>query len=176
MICNVQCRVTEKNQENSLLLRINAHKISVPVIRKQNVVKCIGNTHTHRYGHVGRVSSVIRSQWPSVLRRRSAVDRLLGLRFRIPPGAWMFALCVVSKRQKGKMKDSEDKETSTDEVKKTREYKKISRWGRDFLHPSRPVLGPTKPPIQWVPGLLSGVKRPGRGVKYPPHLELRLKK
>jgi hypothetical protein len=28
---------------------------------------------------------------------------------------------------------------------------------------SRPVLGPTQPPIQWVPGALSlGVKRPGR--------------
>jgi hypothetical protein len=24
------------------------------------------------------------------------------------------------------------------------------RWGRDFLHPSKP--GPTQPPIQWVPG------------------------
>jgi len=25
------------------------------------------------------------------------------------------------------------------------------RWGRDFLYPSRPVLGPIEPPIQWVP-------------------------
>jgi len=48
-----------------------------------------------------------------------------------------------------------------------------SRWmgrggGRDFPHPSRPVLGPTQPPIQWVPGLSPGVKRPGRGVDQPP--------
>jgi hypothetical protein len=25
--------------------------------------------------------------------------------------------------------------------------------GRDFMHLSRPVLGPTQPPAQWVPGL-----------------------
>jgi len=25
-----------------------------------------------------------------------------------------------------------------------------SRWGRDFLHLSRPALGPTQRPIQWV--------------------------
>ena len=31
-----------------------------------------------------------------------------------------------------------------------------SRWGRDISHPSGLALGPTQPPIQWVPSL-SGV-------------------
>jgi hypothetical protein len=33
------------------------------------------------------------SQWPRGLRRRSAAARLLRLRVRIPPGAWMFVSC-----------------------------------------------------------------------------------
>jgi hypothetical protein len=28
-----------------------------------------------------------------------------------------------------------------------------SRWERDFSHMSRPVLGLTQSPVQWVPGL-----------------------
>ena len=31
-----------------------------------------------------------------------------------------------------------------------------SRVGRDFSHLSRPALGPTQPPVQWVPALSRG--------------------
>jgi len=51
-----------------------------------------------------------------------------------------------------------------------------SRWGRDFPHPSRPVLEPTQPPVQWVPGLSRG--QSGQGVAFTthPHLVPRLRK
>jgi hypothetical protein len=36
-----------------------------------------------------------------------------------------------------------------------------SRWGRDFSHPSKRVLGPTQPPVQCVRGLFPGSKAAG---------------
>jgi hypothetical protein len=50
-------------------------------------------------------------------------------------------------------------------------FSSSSRWGRGFPHPSRPALGPTQSPIQWVPG----VKRPGRGVDHPPSSSVEVK-
>ena len=41
--------------------------------------------------------------------------------------------------------------------------------GAIFSAPVHRALRPTQPPIQWVPGLFPGLKRPGRGVDHPPH-------
>jgi hypothetical protein len=41
------------------------------------------------------------------------------------------------------------------------------QWGRDFSHTSRPALGVTQPPVQWVPGLSRGLR--GRGVVLTTH-------
>jgi hypothetical protein len=31
-----------------------------------------------------------------------------------------------------------------------------SQWKRDFSQTTRPTLGPTQPPVQWIPGLSRG--------------------
>jgi hypothetical protein len=43
-----------------------------------------------------------------------------------------------------------------------------SQWVCDFSLTSRPPLGPTQPPVQWVPGSFQGVKQLGRGADHPP--------
>ena len=43
-----------------------------------------------------------------------------------------------------------------------------SRWERDFPHLSRSALGPTQPPVQWIPSLSRGEKS-GRDVTLTPH-------
>jgi len=42
--------------------------------------------------------------------------------------------------------------------------------GDETFRPSRPALGHTQPPVQWVPGLSRGCRRPGREADPPPHL------
>jgi len=32
----------------------------------------------------------------------------------------------------------------------------VNQWGRHFQHLSRPALGPSQPPVQWVKGLSRG--------------------
>jgi len=38
----------------------------------------------------------------------------------------------------------------------------------EIFRPSKPVLWPTQPPVQWVPGLSWGKVRPGRAADHSP--------
>ena len=50
------------------------------------------------------------------------------------------------------------------------------RWGRDFPYSSRTALGPTQPPVPWVPGLFPGVKRPELDIDHPLPFRAEVKK
>ena len=45
-----------------------------------------------------------------------------------------------------------------------------SRWGRIFPHLSRPALGHTQTPVQWLPGFSRGKERTGRDADLSPRL------
>jgi hypothetical protein len=47
---------------------------------------------------------------------------------------------------------------------------------RDFPHLSRPAPGHTQPPVQWVPGLSRGQRRPGRDADHTPPSSAEVKK
>jgi len=49
------------------------------------------------------------------------------------------------------------------------------RWGRNFPHPSRPVLGLTQSHIQWVQGHSRGESGRNVALTTHPYLALRLK-
>jgi len=40
--------------------------------------------------------------------------------------------------------------------------------GSEIFHPFRPPLGPTQPPVEFVPGLSRGKVRPGRAADHSP--------
>jgi hypothetical protein len=40
--------------------------------------------------------------------------------------------------------------------------------GDEIFRPSRPALGPTQSPVQWLPGLSRGWRRSGRGADPQP--------
>jgi hypothetical protein len=93
---------------------------------------------------------------------------LAWLRVRIPPGLWMFVLCVLSKDKMAKYRTIKTKnQVMTKYQHITIEYKKKSRCSRDFSHPPRPSWGPHC--LLYIDNRLSFpvVKLPGRGVNHP---------
>ena len=117
-----------------------------------------------RYGLDG--PGIGRSQWPSGPRRGSAADRLLGLRIWIPPGAWMFVLCVLySQDKESKSQDNQDKKVR---IKCKERTKKIDCAGEIFCTRLDRTWCLTSLLYNGYRFFFPGVKRPGRGVNHPP--------
>ena len=51
-----------------------------------------------------------------------------------------------------------------------------TRWGRHFPHLSRLALGPTQPPVKWVPGISRGKEQLGRDADPSPPSTAAVKK
>jgi hypothetical protein len=128
-------------------------------------------THVHTL-HVGRFSSVGMAtrcglDGPSSLRRGAKAHRLLGLRVRIPPGAWMFVLCVVSEDKK--IKCTTIKTKKQEWIKQEQRTKKVPS-GEMYSAPVHTRLLCTGCRV-----CFPGVKRPRRVVNPHPYLTLSLK-
>jgi hypothetical protein len=85
-------------------------------------------------------------------KRRSVVYILNSSRKITIKGSWCRVCSIVSRLRAGWSRGRDP-----DIV---REIFLFCKW-------SRPALGPTKPPIQWIPPFFSGVQRPGRDVDAP---------
>ena len=110
--------------------------------------------------------------------KNTAADRLLGLLVRIPPGAWVFVLCVLSNDKIANCRTvSRKKQVRMKYKQSAREYKKRIPVGARFFR-ARPdrLWGPPSLLHNGYRVFVPGVKRPGCGVNHPPHLAPRLKK
>jgi hypothetical protein len=103
---------------------------------------------------------------PSGLRLGSASDRLLGLRFESRRGHG--CLCCVSSVKTSKVQDSQDKDTSTDEVQTSKIIQKNPGVGEIIATRRDRPWGPPSLLYNGYRVSFPGVKRPGRGVNHPP--------
>jgi len=75
-----------------------AHLILLEFITRNYYYYYYHHYHHHHHSHFTAYSQICRSQWPRILRRKSAATRLRRLWVRIPPGTWMIFCCVLSGR------------------------------------------------------------------------------